>query len=75
MHPLTLLYTKLSSLSNDRSDYINLFDLVRFFCGKIWGFLFKKNRKNRLCFSCYNIDIGSPPLHTGKALLRLFKWI
>jgi len=35
MHPLTLLYTKLSSLSNDRSVYFNLFDHVRvFFAGK-----------------------------------------
>jgi len=30
MHPLTLVYTKLSSLSNDRSIYINIFDHVRF---------------------------------------------
>jgi len=30
MNPLTLLYTKLSSLSNDRSVYLNLFDHVRF---------------------------------------------
>jgi len=34
MHPMTLLYTKLSNLSNDRSIYINLFDHVRFFAGK-----------------------------------------
>jgi len=31
MHPLILLYTKLSSLSNDRSVYLNLFDHVQFF--------------------------------------------
>jgi len=35
MHPLTLLYTKLSSLNKDRSVYLNLFDHVRFFWGNM----------------------------------------
>ena len=55
MNPLILLYTKLSSLSNDRIVYLNLFDHV-LFCGKIRGFLLTKSRKNRLCFSCDSIE-------------------
>mgnify|MGYP007091384254 CR=1 FL=1 len=54
MHLLLLSYTKLSSLNNYSSVYLNLY--CTFFCGKIWGFLFTKNRKNRLCFSFNNIE-------------------
>ena len=42
IHPLTLLYTKLTSLSNDRSVYLNLFDHVRFFAGKYEDFCLRK---------------------------------
>ena len=42
MHPLTLLYTKLSSLNKDRSVYLNLFDHVRFFWGKYEDFCLRK---------------------------------
>ena len=42
MHSLTLLYTKLSCLSNDRSVYLNLFDNVRFFAGKYEDFCLRK---------------------------------
>ena len=55
VHPLILLYTKLSGLSNDRSNYLNFFDHV-FSCGKIWRFLLTNNRKNAFCFSCVNIE-------------------
>ena len=50
-----VIYTKQPSMSYDRSVYLNPFDCV-FFWWKIWGFLFTKNKKNRLCFSCYNIQ-------------------
>ena len=42
MYPRTLLYTKLSSLSNDRSVYLNLFDHLRFFAGKDEDFCLRK---------------------------------
>ena len=42
MHTLTLLYRKLSSLSNDRSVYLNLFDHVRFLAGKYEDFCLRK---------------------------------
>ena len=46
MHPLTLLYTKLSSLSNDRSVYLNFFDHMRFFAGKYEDFCLRKIERN-----------------------------
>ena len=42
MYPLTLFYTKLSSLSNDRSVYLNLFDHLRFLAGKDEDFCLRK---------------------------------
>ena len=72
MHSLILSNTKLSCLSNDRSYYLNLLDHVLFLQENMRISVNKKG-KNRLCFSCDNIE------HTYKYVIKIinnhFLWI
>ena len=58
MHSLTVLYTKLSGLSNNRSYYLNLFDHVLFLRENMRFLLTKKKERIRYLLVVITLNIN-----------------